>query len=77
MRFVLAAIIVMIFIQALLWWPGADHYNNRGQFKSQAEEAEYNRLLKKHGQHKLIAVIFYDEKIPYYFNKRGQKCRFQ
>lgn len=77
MRFVLAAIVVMIFIQAVIWWPGEDRYDSPGKFKSQAEEKEYYRLLKKHGQHKLIAVIFYDEKVPYYFNERGQKCRFK
>jgi len=78
MRFVLIFFIVALFCQAIIHLPA----ESRGiygpvQWQSEQEKKEFHKLLKKHGQHRQISVIFYDGSKTYFINEKGKKCLFK
>jgi hypothetical protein len=78
MRFVLIFFIVALFCQAIIHLP----VESRGiygpvQWQSEQEKTEFHKLLRKHGQHRQISVIFYDGLKTYFINEKGEKCLFK
>jgi len=78
MRFVLIFFIVALFCQIVIHLPTEP----RGiygpvQWQSAQEEKEFHRLLRKHGQHRQISVIFDDGSKTYFINEKGEKCLFK
>jgi hypothetical protein len=78
MRLVLIFFIVVLFCQAIIHLP----VESRGmygpvQWQSDKEKKEFHRLLRKHGQHRVISVIFYDGSKTYFINEKGEKCLFK
>jgi hypothetical protein len=78
MRFVLIFFIVALFCQAIIHLP----VESRGiygpvQWQSEQEKTEFHKLLRKHGQHRQISVIFYDGSKTYFINEKGEKCLFK
>ncbi len=78
MRFVLIFFIVAAFCQAVIHLP-VEPKGKYGpvQWQSELEKKEFHRLLRKHGQHRQISVIFYDGSRQYFINERGEKCLFK
>ncbi len=78
MRFVLIFFIIALFCQVIIHLPvesrtifGPVHW------QSEREKKEFHRLLKKHGQHRQISVIFDDGSKTYFINDKGEKCLFK
>ena len=79
MRFVLIFSIVALFCQAIIHLPVESRgiYGGPVQWQSEQEKKEFHRLLRKHGQHRQISVIFYDGSKTYFINEKGEKCLFK
>jgi hypothetical protein len=78
MRFVFIFLLVALFCQAIINLP----VESRGiygpvRWQSKQEKNEFHKLLKKHGQHRQISVIFYDGSKTYFINEKGEKCLFR
>ena len=77
MRCFVAIMVMIVGFQAFIYWPvrtspvGAAY-----EWRSLQEKKEFHRLLKKHGLHRQITVIFRDGSREYYLNRRGQRCPF-
>jgi hypothetical protein len=78
MKYLIAIIVIIMSFQAFIYWPvRTSPAGAKYEWKSQEEKKEFQWLLKKHGQHKIISVIFRDDRgREYYFNEKGQKCLF-
>jgi hypothetical protein len=78
MRFILIFFIVAFFCQAIIHLP-LEPQGTYGpvQWQSEQEKAEFHKLLRKHGQHRQISVIFYDGSKTYFINEKGEKCLFK
>ena len=78
MRFILIFFIVALFCQAIIQLPlGPRGIYGPVQWQSEQEKAEFHKLLRKHGQHRQISVIFYDGSKTYFINEKGEKCLFK
>jgi len=59
MKYLIATIVIILSFQAFIYWPvrtspvGAAY-----EWRSLQEKKEFHRLLKKHGLHRQITVIF-------------------
>ena len=78
MRFVLIFFVVALLCQAVVNLPEKPKGTyGPVQWRSQEQKAEFFKLLKKHGQHRQISVIFYDGSKSYFINDKGEKCLFK
>ncbi|MGC9975606.1 MAG: hypothetical protein ABSC57_02640 [Syntrophales bacterium] len=78
MRFVLIFFIVALFSQTVIHFPVESRIiYGPVEWQSELEKKEFHRLLRKHGQHKQISVIFYDGSKQYFINEKGEKCLFK
>ena len=50
-------------------------YPNREAFRSEAEQKEFNRLLRKHGLQREVSII-YEDHLGQYFIRKNQRCAF-
>ena len=78
MRFILIFFIVALFCQAIIHLP-LEPQGTYGpvQWQSEQEKVAFHKLLRKHGQHRQISVIFYDGSKTYFINEKGEKCLFK
>jgi hypothetical protein len=77
MKYLIALIVIIMSFQAFIYWPvRTSPACAKYEWKSQEEKKEFHRLLKKHGLHKQVSVIFNDGKREFYINERKQKCPF-
>ncbi len=57
---------------AIIW-----EYEDCGGFKSYGERLEFKRLLKKHGLHKQVSIVYGYPESPYYLDSKGRRCTFK
>jgi len=74
MKYVIIFLIVALFCQMIIHWP--IRQEERGSaviWRSSQERMDFYRLLRKHGQHKQMSLIAYDESKSYVVNRNGEK----
>ncbi len=77
MKYVVAILILVASFRAFIYWPvRTSPSGEMSERHTQEQIKEFKRLLKKHGLHKQISVIFTEGKQQYFINERGVKCRF-
>lgn len=75
----LAAFLLLLVIV----WPGristvsAWKYEDYGGFESYGERLEFRRLLKKHGLHQQVSIVYEWPKNPYFIDAEGRRCAFK
>ena len=76
-------IIAIAALLFLLFWPGQMStaslwiYEDCGGFKSYGERLEFKRLLKKHGLHHQVSIVYDWPKDPYFVDEKGRRCAFK
>lgn len=78
MKFLISFFAVVLFCQAVIHLPVKQQGRYGAiEWRSEQEKKEFHRLLRKHGQHKQISVIFYEKSKAYYIDRKGRKCLFK
>ncbi len=78
MKYLIFILAIILGIMLLVYKPFTHPVRQQAakEWRSEAEKKEFHRLLRKHGLHKQVSVIYGWPKKPYYINSRGQKCKF-
>jgi len=73
MKFVIIFLIVVLFCQVIIHWPIRQEQRGAVIWRSAQEKKDFYRLLRKHGQHNQISMIFYDgSKALFYRRERSE-----